>query len=318
MNEPTRHSVVSAAFVVVGVLIAAIVLLAFAGPWWWVFGLLEHFRVIYALALVVVVGVMIAGGRRRIAAVFALLLGINSVPLVSAIDLGGGGGGGPEISVLLSNLYYRNANRQPLQNLVAQENPDLVIAIEVTDSWRLDLEPMLADLPHHTALPRVDCSGLGVWSRFKLEEVRSISFGAAMRRSIQTTIVVPGAGPVVVVATHPPPPTGPAGSQARDEHLAALGEYLKSIDGPVLVAGDLNATPWSSALARFAEQTGLRFSGGRLGPGGSWPSPFPLLRLPIDHVLYHPSIELKRYRVASDIGSDHRPILVDLELPPAE
>jgi endonuclease/exonuclease/phosphatase (EEP) superfamily protein YafD len=68
-------------------------------------------------------------------------------------------------------------------------------------------------------------------------------------------------------------------------------------------------------MARLLEQTGLEVAGGPLGPRGTWPSRLPLLRLPIDHVLHDPEVWVVRHELGRAVGSDHRPVAVDLRLP---
>jgi endonuclease/exonuclease/phosphatase (EEP) superfamily protein YafD len=75
---------------------------------------------------------------------------------------------------------------------------------------------------------------------------------------------------------------------------------------PLIVAGDLNATPWSSAFAVAARHGLDRASG--LAP--TWPRRH--VGIPIDHVLADTHWRRGEAQRGPDIGSDHLPVRVAL------
>lgn len=91
---------------------------------------------------------------------------------------------------------------------------------------------------------------------------------------------------------------------------------------PVVLMGDLNATPWSRAYRRLA---GRLSDARRLSPtararsGATFPTRLPLLR--IDHVFVGPGIAVGRMEPIGGglarIASDHRPLCVEIALAPA-
>lgn len=85
----------------------------------------------------------------------------------------------------------------------------------------------------------------------------------------------------------------------------------KGVIGDVVIAGDLNASPWSSALWPL---TDVGFHDTRRGHGihATWPAWFLPLRVPIDYVLASPSLVAWTHEVLPDIGSDHLAIAVEL------
>lgn len=74
-----------------------------------------------------------------------------------------------------------------------------------------------------------------------------------------------------------------------------------------LLAGDLSATPWSSALIG-TERAGLSRATG-LSP--TWSSRH--IGIPIDHVLASRHWRRSAYTRGPDIGSDHLPVRVALQ-----
>jgi len=78
-----------------------------------------------------------------------------------------------------------------------------------------------------------------------------------------------------------------------------------------ILAGDLNALPWSTTVHHLDSRTGLRRIT-QFTP--SWPTPqnyFPIL--PIDHIYAGCGWRATSLRRGPDIGSDHYPIITTLE-----
>jgi endonuclease/exonuclease/phosphatase (EEP) superfamily protein YafD len=120
---------------------------------------------------------------------------------------------------------------------------------------------------------------------------------------------------VDLVALHAAPPIRARGAyRARQLEIAA--RLASAAAGPVVLLGDLNCTPWSPAFDRLQAAAGLRDSGRGRGLHPTWLSAMPFIGLPIDHVLVGPGIGVRGRRVGPDIGSDHRPVVADLVLPP--
>jgi len=97
----------------------------------------------------------------------------------------------------------------------------------------------------------------------------------------------------------------------------ALASAVAHIRGPLVVAGDLNASEHSPVL-RVLEGTGLRdaFSSAAIGYGytvGHALRPgISLLR--IDHILVSPEIGVSAVQTGAKEGSEHRPVIADLLL----
>ena len=90
---------------------------------------------------------------------------------------------------------------------------------------------------------------------------------------------------------------------------ALLGAYRRRSRLPTVVAGDLNATPWSPAFNEL-DDLGLRRATG-LAP--TWPSALHgISGIPIDHVPASRHWRLVASGRGPDPGSDHRPVIARL------
>ena len=84
---------------------------------------------------------------------------------------------------------------------------------------------------------------------------------------------------------------------------------------PVIVAGDLNTTPWSHGFQRLIRPRGLRDSAVGHGVQTTWNARRWVPRIPIDHVVVSPEVRVVARRVGPDVGSDHLPIEATLAVP---
>ena len=79
-----------------------------------------------------------------------------------------------------------------------------------------------------------------------------------------------------------------------------------------MVLGDFNCAPWSPHFRRLCGGAKLRDAARGSGFAPTWyPSRVPI-GIPIDHVLVGPAVAVEEHRVGPALGSDHRPVLVDL------
>jgi len=100
--------------------------------------------------------------------------------------------------------------------------------------------------------------------------------------------------------------------QARTRLLADLADLIRELTDPVILLTDFNATSWSSNFQDLTTATGLRDSRIGFGVQPTWPAQLPGLRVPIDHCLVSPKIEIHDRRVTANAGSDHFGIYLDV------
>jgi endonuclease/exonuclease/phosphatase (EEP) superfamily protein YafD len=302
----------SALLMLAGGGVGAASMLGFLGAQWWALDLLAHFRVQYFILLTVVAVALLALQRWRSAIVFTVLALVN-LAVIAPLYFGrtdAGPGSAKPIRVMLLNVNTRSGDIQRVVKLIPEVDADIMVLEEVDERWLAGLRSVTNAYPHSTLQPRPDNFGIAVFSKFPFRRARVESIGDADVPSIVARIQAPR-GEFEIIATHPVPPMGDHLSRARNGQLDALAERARAAEPPVLLLGDLNITPWSPHFGRLLERSGLRDSERGHGVQPTWPAFNPLLRIPIDHCLHSPGIEILSRRIGPAVGSDHYPLIVE-------
>jgi endonuclease/exonuclease/phosphatase family metal-dependent hydrolase len=97
----------------------------------------------------------------------------------------------------------------------------------------------------------------------------------------------------------------------RERQSAAASRWLRGVSGPVVIAGDFNMPADSDIYQQFWSSYCNAFSSAGLGYGYTRFTRWHGVR--IDHVLTGPGWRCRRCWVGSDVGSDHLPVLAELD-----
>ena len=285
--------------------------LALAAPFGWPWELFVHFRTQYAVGALVVAVAFALTRHPRACMVAVALATLNALPLLQHAQASAPAGScaGREFAVVSANLQAGNDDRGFLDWL-AGHPADFVVVQEVTEAWARDLS-RLADYPHRVLLPREDPYGIGVLSRWPLDAVRQEDLAADGLPSLSGRVEFEGRS-LRWLALHTHWPITPALARARDRSLDAAAGLVRASDGPVVVLGDLNATPFAPAYAEFVRSSGLRDAAAATRWQPTWMAGFWPLALRIDYVFASPGLCVESSAVGPAIGSDHRPVLAKL------
>ncbi len=266
----------------------------------WLIDLAAHWQLLYApLWLALCLLCAIRSRRWLLLAPFTLL------PLWSAsARLPASDGGAPTLVVVAANVHVGNRDPAPLIAWLRAQPADIVVISELTSEYADALAKQLGDdYPYRSMLPKTSPFGIGIVSRRMLYKTRRMDYGNAQVLIAQLRA---GKHAARIIAAHPMPPLAPEWHGKRDALLQLVAE---TADTPVIVAGDLNATPWSTALLGTERCSLLRTTG--FAP--TWPrSGRGVIGIPIDHVLASHHFRRGSSSQGPDIGSDHLPIRVAL------
>lgn len=329
----TRHTAARIVIVALVPVLVATVLALFADLAWFL-ELFAHFRVQYLAAQAVAILLLAGLGRWRwmlVVAATALpnlwfvapyLPGlVRPAPAMTANPAAVPGG--ESISLVALNLHYTNTRYATVREYLRGRSADLLVLSELTPAWTQALEGLGGTYPHKFLQPSADAWGLGIYSRFPIEQAARLDLVKGASAQVRVRLATP-AGPVELYGVHLASPTRSGRAALRNRQLESLGDHLHRADPaiPRIVTGDFNLTPYSPYFGRLLEAAGLRDAGRLQGLRWTWPILGPLLgptmapalglplSIPIDHVLVNAGVLPGRVAAGPDVGSDHRPIEV--------
>ncbi|MCB0344689.1 MAG: endonuclease/exonuclease/phosphatase family protein [Bdellovibrionales bacterium] len=297
---------------------AALIVATYCGffdSYHWSLDLLTHFRPQYLVGLVSL-GLAALVVRSRLFAVLLMFhAGLNAAVMSPYFEKLEERSGQPqaEVKLLLFNLNQRNTNYDAVVDFVRSEQPDVAIFIEVGIEWDQHLRQLTSDLPQFVSEARDDNFGIALYSKLPLLSSRVELVGEVQRPTIFADLML-GSSEITVVGTHPVPPGSEHNSYLRNDHLSKLADVLRQQRRPILFAGDMNITPWSSHYRDFLERSGLLNAARGRWILWTWPSTILPLAIPIDHVLISTDFNVKGIRKGPSLGSDHYPVIAQLEL----
>jgi endonuclease/exonuclease/phosphatase (EEP) superfamily protein YafD len=225
-----------------------------------------------------------------------------------------------DLRVLSANVLYTNPiGSAGLADLVARHAPDVVIAVEAHREAVRRLEPVLREYGHLT----VEQSGrrrILIATSLPVLDTGAVRT-PAISRLPWITVGTP-AGPLRVVAVHTWAPLGIALGRGWALEMDRLAGFAEETPGPLVMAGDFNASPGHRPYRELLRRGGLRDAVGGVptfpAPGHRLPvGPLHLPTGPVlslDHVLVR-GLDVTGAALGHEPGSDHLPVLADLRLP---
>jgi endonuclease/exonuclease/phosphatase (EEP) superfamily protein YafD len=288
--------------------------LGLLGRFHWALDLCSHFRWQYLVVCIVAVLWSLWQGR-RVAVICSLLTLLLNAVLIGQLAWTADISAAPlakdfHLQVVSFNVLTSNTQTDRVLAYLRAADADVIMLMEVDAAWERALEPLSQSHPHHLVESRQDNFGIALFSRVPLEKLEITQLGNAEVPSIEAHLKLSGHD-FIILGTHPLPPIGPEYSWQRNEQLTAIAARVRASQQPTLVIGDLNATPWSHGMK-------LIQAGGTLGYRSVQPPWAPTwygskaMAIPIDHALATAPLVIESRSVGPDLGSDHRPLLIDL------
>lgn len=281
--------------------------------WWWFFDLFANFRIQLFVVQLLLLAAYLAMRRPLWAVAIGLACVINGIAIRDYVLPGGHYVPDSELSaqirLLNANVRSSNATPERLLDVIDAVEPDVIAVLELTDAVANALEPLGEYYPHQVLVPESGNFGIGVYSRWPFADSEVLEFGGIAAIDAE---ILHNAGNWHFIAAHTVPPISADMAGMRNRQLDELADRVSTATAPVIVVGDFNLAPHSPWFAQFTATTGLSDSLRGRGPAYTWPSFFMPLGITIDHVLVSNEFEVvDRFR-AGDIGSDHFPVIVDV------
>lgn len=214
-----------------------------------------------------------------------------------------------QVSLVALNLRYTLQDAGATRAYLEGQSADILVLSEVTPRWQEKLVELEGRYPYSVIRPRWNPWGIALYSRFPLHDVEDLDLGDDRSSHLRVTVELP-AGAVALYAVHLASPPSRGQSQQRNTQLHQLAQRIARDDSglPVVVAGDLNITPYSPYFRDLLRDAGLRDARLPFGPHVTWPVlPVPI-GIPIDHCLVSSQVVVTRVAIGPSTGSDHFPL----------
>ena len=230
--------------------------------------------------------------------------------------------GAPSLRLLVANVYVDNATPRAAAVQLLRSNADVIVIAEATPGFMSHFDAAGGTRTHpHRVLDPADTSdyAVAVASRLPLgagSQMRMLGDLKLAVAEVQTKGVM-----VTVAALNPMATFDPGGHETWKRQLEALKEFVPTVSGPLVVAGDLNTTQFRPEFEDLLG-SGLHDAIDSLGqawrPSFSLDSVWPLGAIGriarLDHALANDRIHALRVRNLRAKGSDHLPFLITLAL----
>jgi endonuclease/exonuclease/phosphatase (EEP) superfamily protein YafD len=298
-----------------GAILCAATILGFFGKAWWALDLFAHFRVQYFVGLSLLAMILLLSRQHRAAACFCVFGVVNLATIVPFYT----GKSPPPANgshiyrSLLINVNTHHGSPSRVARAIEKVAPDILVLLEVDEGWLTALGDALRPYPHWIGMPREDNFGIALYSRQPFVREEILHIGEAGVPSLLAELDMRD-GRLAVLATHPLPPSGGENSRLRNDQLNLLAAIARDSSVPLILVGDLNATPWSWPYRQLLRDSGLRDSAMGRGLIPTWPTFMPPLLIPIDHFLHSDKVHVSKRSVGPRTGSDHYPLLVEFAL----
>lgn len=276
--------------------------------------LTTHFRLQYALAASVCVVLLIAFHSWKLAplALACAVLNWTFILPYYVAPRHAAQSGGIRLRLMHANVLGGNRDYAALASVVERERPDVLLLQEFTGAWQESLRGLEAQYPYSKLAPRPGGSGMALFSRHPLEGAEVLALDASAHLALFARVKLEGAT-LSVLALHPPTPVRADKFANRNLQFERAASIMRETRGPKLLVGDLNVTMWSPYFSDLVSNSGLRNARQGFALIPSWPVPLPTpLQIPIDHCLVSDDLTVETIRTGARTGSDHRPLIVDL------
>ena len=284
---------------------------------WWS-NLFEHFRPQFVIGLAILC-LPLTFQRRWFLAILALggsiaNLGAMYSSAGSPLPIAPPAPGTARMRFVSINVLQGNKRLDLLEKFIRESGADVIVMQEVTFDIAETLKTLKPIYPGQVMNPKKDSKGCALITRLPLisgrwERTPGLEAVGAIIAEIQGT-----PGPFAVLDIHSHKPTNEKGAASQATYFKWIGGLARERQTrglPTIVAGDFNSTLWSRALQNFTAQTELTNVNRGILFDATWSRWLPQ-RLMIDHVFLTPEWQVAGREVGPDVGSDHRPVIVDL------
>ena len=210
------------------------------------------------------------------------------------------------LKIISVNVWHINQNIDRVADYLENAKADIVVLQEMHNTHLGAVRNRLRQT--YPFILTCRCRNLVLLSRLPWQLAGGNRFTRDTPALIWARFSRPGRGSYRVVGVHAADPRKP---EIHINHMRWLTNRLPNGER-LIVVGDFNATPWSANLMQMAARYRLRRA---LTFATSWPSQIQWPLFLIDNAFVSSLFEIRSSKIGPDVGSDHRPVVVEVAIP---
>jgi endonuclease/exonuclease/phosphatase (EEP) superfamily protein YafD len=280
------------------------------------FDIVSHFKLQYLLFSIVFLLFFIYAKNMKMIALAIFVIFINFIEMKDYIINIKDPINNDDKSIIMSyNVLGSNSNYNALIKLVEKEKPDVLVLQEVNEKWDSNLNELYKKYKNVYKKIKSDNFGIVFLTNYDVVSTNIIYYDPNVNiPSIKVELLINN-NEYHIIGTHPLNPSNTKAFKSRN--ISLLNMVDNDLDkNKLIIIGDLNTSMWSNTYKEFSSLGKLKNTRIGFGIHNSWSTInyMFLFNIPIDHIMVNENITVNNFRVLENIGSDHYPILAELEL----
>jgi endonuclease/exonuclease/phosphatase (EEP) superfamily protein YafD len=168
---------------------------------------------------------------------------------------------GTVLKLMTHNVFGLNYDMKRVAQVIAEQDPDIVALQEYFPEQQALDALLKPNYPYSVRCQGGKRANLGLYSKIPFDKEMSDKDCPDTANATQRTAHIIAAFTLSdgahfsVMTTHM---DWPFPIERQKQELAAAAQEAIAVDGPLIVVGDFNSTPWSYAMKGFEAETGLR------------------------------------------------------------
>ncbi len=251
---------------------------------------------------------------RLVSLLLVILAGAN-VALVAPMLMPGQKKADPKDFLSFQILQTNLENKKAWEEIVKQVRdigPDVFCVENLDEDSSRRLNEQLPYFHRGGEFPDAKGTGIGIFCNHPMSDIQMKKVGPDKLPLVFAKVKFEF-GDCNIVALSAPTPVDAASFKKRNEYLDAALKEVSQLQGPVVVTGLFNVTPYGAAFSNLLKSSNL--IDGRKGNGFNsnfhfGPTDIVINRFPVDHFIVSQNIEVQQYTVKpNSLGGPHAPIL---------
>ncbi len=215
------------------------------------------------------------------------------------------------MKLIFSNLWYKNPRIPHALDRLKQADADLIVLSELPRFQIPSVTERLKDYPYFEIVSPNPVGSLAIFSKYPISDFEELNQGDFMGRPQGIMHIGYRSGFKLFVVHASAPWTYPRFLR-RNRQLSAISDLAKTVNEPLLMVGDFNASHRRKEMRAFKTDCALAECRDGKRTQASWPMIGRFWSL--DHMFYSSHFEMKQFACLNFVYSDHLPIFGEFEL----